>query len=99
MTRAQVLLSRNVVVKYVVKAMCHYSDMAMLVIPFNMGNHLLLHSISTTYDQVWYCNSYRLTDPNTSDRLTHDYSDVMSVFVAPARYIVVKIACSYFEVV
>jgi hypothetical protein len=79
MTRTQILLSRNEVVKYMVQAMCHYSDKEMLVVPFNMGNHWLLLSISTTYDQVWYFDSSMPIDPKTSNRLTRDYSDVMSV--------------------
>jgi hypothetical protein len=48
MKRTQILLSRPEVGKYIVKAMCHYSDKEMLVVPFNMVNHWLFLSISTT---------------------------------------------------
>jgi hypothetical protein len=44
--------------------------MKMLVVPFNIGNHWVTLSISTKYDQVWYCDSSRPTDPITGDRLT-----------------------------
>jgi hypothetical protein len=51
----------------------------MLVVLFNMGNHWILLSISTTYDQVWYCDSFGLIDSKTSDRLICDFSDAMSI--------------------
>jgi hypothetical protein len=54
-------------------------DKEMLVVLFNMGNHWILLSISTTYDQVWYCDSSGLIDSKTSDRLICDFSDVMSI--------------------
>jgi hypothetical protein len=47
--------------------MRHYKDKEMLVIPFNTGNHWVTLSISTKYDQVWYCDSSRLTDSRTGD--------------------------------
>jgi hypothetical protein len=59
--------------------MRHYIDKEMLVIPFNTGNHWVTLSISTKYDQVWYCDSSRLTDLITGDRLTHDWTDVKAV--------------------
>jgi hypothetical protein len=40
-----------------VRAMCHYNDKEMLVVPYNTGNHWLLLSISTMYEEVWYCDS------------------------------------------
>jgi hypothetical protein len=45
---------------------CH-SDMEMLIIPYNTGNHWILLSISTTHDQVWYCDSNRQIDPYTGE--------------------------------
>jgi hypothetical protein len=50
----------------------------MLVISFNMDNYWVTLSISTKYDQVWYCDS-RPTDPIIVDRLTHDWTDVIAV--------------------
>jgi hypothetical protein len=58
---------RQEVVAYFSKAMRHYRDKEMLVVPFNTGNHWVTLSISTKYDQVWYCDSSRPTDPITSD--------------------------------
>jgi hypothetical protein len=55
------------VVAYFAKAMRHYRDKDMLVIPFNTGNHWVTLSISTKYNQVWYCDSSRLTDPITGE--------------------------------
>jgi hypothetical protein len=76
--RNQIHLSRIDVVAYFVKAMKHYKDKEMLVISFNMTNHWVTLSISTKYNQVWYCDSSRLIDLKTSDRLIHDWSDVIS---------------------
>jgi hypothetical protein len=59
--------------------MKHYIDKEMLVIPFNIGNHWVTLSISTKYDQVWYCDSSRPTDPITGERLTRDWIDVIVV--------------------
>jgi hypothetical protein len=73
------MLAREDVVAYFVKAMCHYKDKEMFVILFNTGNHCFLLSISTMYDQVWYCDSSRPTDPKTDDQLTGDFIDVISV--------------------
>jgi hypothetical protein len=78
-TRTHINLGRKDVIAYFVKAMNHYKDKEMLVIPFNTGNHRVLLSISTTYDQVWYCDSSRPIDSKTGDRLTRDFSDVMSI--------------------
>jgi hypothetical protein len=63
--RTQIFADRQVTVKYLVRAMRVYSDTEMLIIPYNTGNHWILLSISTTHDQIWYCDSNRLTDPNT----------------------------------
>jgi hypothetical protein len=38
-TRTQLLLDRDSIVKYIVRAMCHYNDNEMLVIPYNTGNY------------------------------------------------------------
>jgi hypothetical protein len=40
------------VVAYFAKAMRHYRDKEILVVPFNTGNQLVTLSISTKYDQV-----------------------------------------------
>jgi hypothetical protein len=77
--RTNVHLNRSEVVAYFVKAMRYYKDKEMLVVTFNTGNHWVTLSISIKYDQVWYCDSSRTTDPRTSDRLTHDWNDVISV--------------------
>jgi hypothetical protein len=67
------------VVAYFVKAMRHYSDKEILVIPFNMSYHWVTLSISTMYDQVWYCDSAKPTDSITDKRVTHDWTDIMAV--------------------
>jgi hypothetical protein len=67
MTRIQILIGRDCIVKYLIHAMCHHNSKEMLVIPFNTSNHWLLLSISTTYDQVWYRDSARSTDPDTDE--------------------------------
>jgi hypothetical protein len=54
-------------VAYFVKAMRHYKDKETLIVPFNMGNHWVTLSIFTKYDQVWYHDSLRPTDPRSSD--------------------------------
>jgi hypothetical protein len=70
------MLLQKEVVAYFVKEMSHYNDKEMLVIPFSMGNHWVLLSVSTKYDQVYYCDFSRPIDSKTSDRLTHDFSDL-----------------------
>jgi hypothetical protein len=55
-----------------------YNDKEMLVIPFNMDNYWVLLSVSTKYDLVWYSDSSKPIDSKTGDRLTCDFSDVMS---------------------
>jgi ABC-type bacteriocin/lantibiotic exporter with double-glycine peptidase domain len=42
--------SQKFVVAYFVKAMRHYSDKEILVIPFKTGNHWVTLAISTKYD-------------------------------------------------
>jgi hypothetical protein len=71
--------SQKDVVGYFVKAMRHYSDKEILVVLFNMGNHWVTLAISIKYDQVWYCDSARPTDSITGERLTHDWTDIMTV--------------------
>jgi hypothetical protein len=44
--------SHKYVVGYFVKAMRHYSNKEILVIPFNTGNHWVTLVISTKYNQV-----------------------------------------------
>jgi hypothetical protein len=51
--RTNLHTSQQEVVAYFVKAMRHYRDKEMLVIPFNTGNHYVTLSIFTKYDQVW----------------------------------------------
>jgi predicted SnoaL-like aldol condensation-catalyzing enzyme len=51
-TRTQINLGQKGVVAYFVKAMKHYKDKEMLVVPFNMDNHCVTLLISTTDDQV-----------------------------------------------
>jgi hypothetical protein len=77
-TRTQIHLSRKDVVSYFVKVMKHYKDKEMLVVPFNTGNHWVILSISTNYDQVCYRDSSRLIGSKTDDRLTRDWSDGIS---------------------
>jgi hypothetical protein len=60
--RAPIHLHRQDIVIYFVKAMRHYKVKEMLVVPFNMSNHWVTLSISTKYEQVWYCGSSRLID-------------------------------------
>jgi hypothetical protein len=43
------------------------------------GNHWVTLSISTKYNQIWYCDSLKPTDPITGDRLTHNWTDIMTV--------------------
>jgi hypothetical protein len=52
MTRTQIVVDRQVIVKYLVRTMRVYSDKEMLIIPYNMGNRWILLSISTTHDHV-----------------------------------------------
>jgi hypothetical protein len=78
-TRSNLYINQIEVVAYFLKAMTHYKDKEMLVVPFNTGNHWVTLSISIMYDQVWYCDSSRPTDSRTDDRLTCDWSDVISV--------------------
>jgi hypothetical protein len=45
--RTNVHINQQDIVAYFVKAIRHYKDMEMLVIPFNTGNHWVTLSIST----------------------------------------------------
>jgi hypothetical protein len=68
------------VVKYLVRAMRYYKDKKeMLIVPYNTGSHWVVITISMRYNQVWYCDSNRPTDPVTGKRGTRDYSEVMGV--------------------
>jgi hypothetical protein len=73
-TRTNVHLNQPEVV-----AMRHYKDKEMLVVPFNTGNHWVTPSIFTKYNQVWYYDSSRLTDPVIGGRLIHDWNDVIFI--------------------
>jgi hypothetical protein len=77
--RTNLHTSRQEVVAYFIKSIRHYRDMKMLVIPFNIDNHWVNLSISTKYNQVWYCDSSRPTDPITGDRLTLDWTNVITI--------------------
>jgi hypothetical protein len=77
--RTNLHMSRQEVVAYFAKAMRHYRDKVMLVLPFNMGNRWVTLSISTKYDQVLYYDSSRLTDPIIGEQLTHDWTDVIAI--------------------
>jgi hypothetical protein len=48
--RTNLHMSRQEVVAYFAKAMRHYRDKEMLVVPFNMGNYWVTLPISTKYD-------------------------------------------------
>jgi hypothetical protein len=50
--RTNVHMNQQDIVAYFVKAMRHYKDKEMLVVPFNTGSHWVTLSISTKYDQV-----------------------------------------------
>jgi hypothetical protein len=80
MTTTVIPIEKAEVVKYLVRAMRYYKDKKeMLIIPYNTGSHWVLLTISMRHNQVWYCDSNRLTDPATGKRGTHDYSEVMVV--------------------
>jgi hypothetical protein len=66
-------------VAYFVKAMRHYNDKEILVIPFNIGNHWVTLAISIKYDQVWCCDSASPTYSITGERLTCDLTDIMTI--------------------
>jgi hypothetical protein len=78
MARTQIVANRQETMKYLLRVMCVYSNKEMLIIMYNMGNHWILLSISTTHDQVRYCDLNRLIDPDTGERRTRVYIDVMS---------------------
>jgi hypothetical protein len=59
--------------------MRNYRDKELLVVSFNMSNHWITLAISTKYDQIYYYDSSRPTNPITSDRLTRDWTDVIAV--------------------
>jgi Ulp1 family protease len=59
--------------------MKHDKDKEMLVVPFNTSNHWVTLSISNKYDQVWYYDSSRPTNPITGDRLMCDWTDVITI--------------------
>jgi hypothetical protein len=66
-TNLQTTSSRQEVVQYFFKAIRHYGNKEMLVVPFNTGNHWVTLLIFTKYDQVWYCDFLRPTDLITDD--------------------------------
>jgi hypothetical protein len=77
--RTSIYLRRSDVVVYFIKAMRHYKDKKMLVVPFNTGSHWVTLSNSIKYEQVYYYDSSRPIDSRTDGQLTCDWSDVMSV--------------------
>jgi hypothetical protein len=66
-TNLLVASSRKDVLAYFVRAMRHYSDKEILVIPFNMGNQWVTLAIFTKYNQVWYCDSASPTGSITDE--------------------------------
>jgi hypothetical protein len=78
-TRSNLYINQIEVVAYFLKAMTHYKDKEMLVVPFNTGNHWVTLSISTKCDQVWYCDYSMPIDAITGDRLTRDWNDAISI--------------------
>jgi hypothetical protein len=78
-TNLQTSSRRQEVVAYFAKAMKYYRDKELLVVPFNTGNHWVTLTISTKYDQIWYCDSSRPTYTITGDRLTRDWTDVKAI--------------------
>jgi hypothetical protein len=80
MTMTIIQIENAEIVKYLVQAMHYYKDKnEMLFVPYNTGSHWVLITILMRHDQVWYCDSNRLTDPAIGKRGTHDYSEVMDV--------------------
>jgi hypothetical protein len=53
MTCITIATDSSAIVKYLVKAMRHYSDKEILSIPYNMGNHWVLLAISMRHDHIW----------------------------------------------
>jgi hypothetical protein len=49
-TRTNITLAQKYIVAYFVVAISHYKDKEMLAVLFNMGNHWIFLSVSTTYD-------------------------------------------------
>jgi hypothetical protein len=77
--RTDVHLNRLEVIAYFIKTIRHYKDNEMLVVPFNTGNHWATLSIFMKYDQVWYCDYSRPKNSITGDRLTRDWTDVITI--------------------
>jgi hypothetical protein len=48
--RTNLHINRQNIITYFVKAMRHYKDKEMLVVPFNMSNHWVILLISIMYD-------------------------------------------------
>jgi hypothetical protein len=80
MTTTVIQIEKAEVVKYLVREMHYYKEKKeMLIVPYNMGSHWVLLTISMRHNQVWYCDSNRLIDPTTGKRGTRDYSEVMAI--------------------
>jgi Ulp1 family protease len=80
MTTTVIQTEKVEVVKYLVRAMRYYKDKKeILIIPYNMGSHWVLLTISMRHNQVWYYDSNRSIDLATSKRGTCDYSEIMTV--------------------
>jgi hypothetical protein len=63
MTTIVIQIEKAEIVKYLVRAMRYYKDKKeMLIVPYNMGSHLVLLTISMRHNQVWYCDSNMPTD-------------------------------------
>jgi hypothetical protein len=80
MTTTVIQIEKAEVVKYLVREMHYYKEKKeMLILPYNMGSHWVLLTISMRHNQVWYCDSNRSIDPTTGKRGTRDYSEVMAI--------------------
>ena len=80
MTMTVIQIEKAEVLKYLVRAMRYYKDKKeMLIVPYNMGSHWVLLTISKRHNQVWYRDSNMSTDPATGKQGTRDYSEVMAV--------------------
>jgi hypothetical protein len=67
MTTTVIQIEKVEVMNYLVRAMHYYKDKKeMLIVPYNTGSHWVLLTISMRHNQVWYCDSNRLTDPATN---------------------------------
>jgi hypothetical protein len=80
MTTIIIQIEKAEVMKYLVREMHYYKDKKeMLIIPYSTGSHWVLLTISMRHNQVWYCDSNKMTDPTTGKQGIRDYCEVMAV--------------------